>query len=219
MARLPSSHSARHHSPSPSTLMLTVVVVVVLVLIKMRVPESEQVSISSTEVPVIGRAETTVTVTAQPAPPLFTNAAALACLPSQTRREQAKVVEITDGDTIVVELGGRRYKVRYIGIDTPESTTRVEYWGLEATERNRTLVAGQKVTLIKDVSETDRYNRLLRYVLVRDVFVNYELVRGGYANALRYPPDVACAEVFREAEQQAREEGLGLWAPTPIPTP
>ncbi|MCX8024689.1 MAG: thermonuclease family protein, partial [Thermanaerothrix sp.] len=131
----------------------------------------------------------------------------------------AKVTRVIDGDTIEVEINGARFKVRYIGIDTPESTTQIEYFGKEAAARNQALVGGREVTLIKDVSETDRYGRLLRYVLVDKMFVNYELVRGGYANALRYPPDVACADVFQAAERQAREEGLGLWAPTSTPTP
>lgn len=148
---------------------------------------------------------------------LYTDVAALSCLPQETPREEASVVEVIDGDTIAVEIHNRRYRVRYIGIDTPEVTTPIEYFGQEATERNRVLVENRKVTLVKDVSETDRYGRLLRYVLVDDVFVNYELVRGGFARAYTYPPDVACSDTFREAERQARHERLGLWEVTPAP--
>jgi micrococcal nuclease len=62
------------------------------------------------------------------------------------------------------------------------------------------------------VSETDRFGRLLRYVFVGDLFVNYELVRAGFANPASFPPDVACEAVFSRAEVEARAEGAGLWA-------
>jgi micrococcal nuclease len=67
--------------------------------------------------------------------------------------------------------------------------------------------------LVKDISETDKYDRLLRYVFVGDTFVNFELVNQGYAAAVTFPPDVACEDVFRSAEADARSRGLGLWAP------
>jgi endonuclease YncB( thermonuclease family) len=130
-------------------------------------------------------------------------------IPSQT----GKVVDIVDGDTIkvVLDQDGQTYTVRYIGMDTPENTSQVEYFGAEATAKNSELVYGKTVTLIKDVSETDRYRRLLRYVLTDDIFVNYELVAQGYANAIDYPPDISCSILFHDAESNARSQSLGLW--------
>ncbi len=87
-------------------------------------------------------------------------------------------------------------------MNTPEDTSQVEYFGPEATAKNTELVAGKAVTLIKDVSETDQYGRLLRYVIVDDLFVNYELVSLGYANTASYPPDTACIPAFQAAEQR-----------------
>lgn len=100
-------------------------------------------------------------------------------------------------------------------MDTPESD---EKFFNESTDINRNLVEGQGVTLIKDVSETDQFNRLLRYIFVGDTFVNYELVAQGYASAATYPPDVACSNLFVETEQKARDSELGLWAPMPTAT-
>ena len=74
---------------------------------------------------------------------------------------------IVDGDTIDVEIGGATYRVRYIGIDTPE---RGDCYFDEAKDKNAELVLGQYVRLVKDVSETDRYGRLLRYVYVGQTF-------------------------------------------------
>lgn len=127
------------------------------------------------------------------------------------------MTHVVDGDTIDVEINGQVYRVRYIGIDTPEMTTQIEYFGKEASVKNAGLVSGETVTLVKDVSETDRYGRLLRYVFVGNTFVNYELVRQGFANPVTYPPDVACERTFAAAEQSARESLAGLWAPTPVP--
>jgi hypothetical protein len=120
---------------------------------------------------------------------------------------------VIDGDTIEVELGGFTYKVRYIGMNTPEMD---DFCGPEAKAVNVGLVEGQTVTLVKDVSETDKYHRLLRYVYIGDIFVNAELVRLGYASAATYPPDVKYSDLFVQLEHEAREAGRGCWA---IPEP
>jgi micrococcal nuclease len=134
-----------------------------------------------------------------------------ACIPQNTDRQTGKVTKITDGDTIHVEIDGTDYKVRYIGVNAPEDTTQVQEFGPQATEANRKLVEGQTVTLVKDVSETDQYGRLLRYVLTGGTFVNLDLVRQGYARIMTMPPDVACSDVFLDAERQAHSRNLGLW--------
>jgi len=127
------------------------------------------------------------------------------------------VTAVADRDTITLSNGER---VRYIGIQAPEVG---ECYYAEAKARNAELVRGQWVRLVKDVSETDRYGQLLRYVYVREgpdeVFVNAELVRGGYAFAYTYPPDVAYAELFVQLQQEAREVGRGLWSACVTATP
>ena len=125
-----------------------------------------------------------------------------------TPPETAAVTQVIDGDTIVIE---GNYHVRYIGIDTPEIRPVLEAYGLEAWQANRELVEGKKVRLERDVSETDRYGRLLRYVYVNDVFVNAELVRLGLAEAIAYPPDTKHQDYFEELETAARRSGLGIW--------
>jgi endonuclease YncB( thermonuclease family) len=124
--------------------------------------------------------------------------------------ELATVTRIIDGDTIEVTIDGQSYRVRYIGMDTPE---RGQPFADLATEANRQLVEGQSVRMVKDISETDRYGRLLRYVYLQDgTFVNAELVRQGYAQIATYPPDVQFQAHFLELQQQAREAAVGLWA-------
>src|SRR3990170_1305882 len=118
------------------------------------------------------------------------------------------VMKAIDGDTIVIE-GGEI--VRYIGIDTPEVSQGEECFAKEASDKNKELVMGKTVRLEKDVSERDKYQRLLKYVWSGDIFVNEYLVRQGYATAVSYPPDVKYQELFRQAEKEARENGSGLW--------
>jgi endonuclease YncB( thermonuclease family) len=128
---------------------------------------------------------------------------------SQGELVRGRVRYVIDGDTIEVEVGGTPMTVRYIGIDTPE---RGDPFAAEATDANRELIGGKVVALEKDVSETDKYGRLLRYVYVGDTFVNAELVRQGYAQVTNLPPDVAHAEKLLEIERQAQAAGAGLWA-------
>jgi len=138
-------------------------------------------------------------------------------------RVAVPVVDVVDGDTIKVELDGRLYTIRYIGIDCPETrdpSRPVEWMGPEAAGANRRLVGGQTVYLEKDISETDRYGRLLRYVFLADgTFVNAELVRLGYAQVATYPPDVRYQSLFLEMQQKAREAARGLWGATPVSPP
>jgi micrococcal nuclease len=143
--------------------------------------------------------------------------------------ERATVTRVIDGDTIEVVVGGVLATVRYIGIDTPETVrpgTPVEWMGPEASAANRRLVAGARVVLEKDVSETDRYGRLLRYVWLRSAdggwrLVNRILVRDGFASVSTYPPDVKYTDaLLLPAQRQARKAGRGLWgSPPPEPAP
>lgn len=125
-------------------------------------------------------------------------------------------------------IDGQAYRVRYIGIDAPEpndANSTTAWWGREATAANRRLVEGKAVFLEQDVSETDRYGRLLRYVYLLDgTMVNAALVRLGYAQASTYPPDVRYQDLFLGLQEEAMEIGMGLWGPTPTavaaaPTP
>ena len=129
--------------------------------------------------------------------------------------ESARVLRVIDGDTILVEIGGRQERVRYIGVDTPETVAPdlpVECFGQEASAANRALVEGKTVRLEKDISDRDRFGRLLRYVYVDGVLVNAALVQRGYATAVTFPPDVRESERFRALEREAREAGRGLWS-------
>lgn len=123
--------------------------------------------------------------------------------------ETAVVLDVIDGDTIDVEINGAEYRVRYIGVDTPE---RDEPFYEDASQYNRNLVAGETVTLVKDVSDTDQYGRLLRYVYRDDnLFVNAELIKAGYARVVTFPPDVSMAEFLGTLQAEARNEQRGLW--------
>ena len=88
----------------------------------------------------------------------------------------ARVVEVIDGDTIIIEGG---YHVRYIGIDSPEKH---EPFYSEAKRINEDLVEGKVVKLQKDISDQDKHGRMLRYIYIDEIFVNAEIVRMGYAN-------------------------------------
>lgn len=144
----------------------------------------------------------------------ITQIAGIAGLGSGDGEERVPVVRVVDGDTIHVRLGGREQTVRYIGVNTPETVDprrAVERFGKEASERNRQLVEGKTVTLEKDVSHTDRFGRLLRYVYVDGRMVNAALVEEGYAHASAFPPDVKYRDLFTRLEREARSAKRGLW--------
>ena len=132
--------------------------------------------------------------------------------PQDVLIDQFLVTRVIDGDTIEIE-GGQ--KIRYIGIDTPETVhpdKPVQCYGRESSDKNKNLVEGKQIRMEKDVSETDRYGRLLRYVFIGDVFVNDYLVKEGFAKSSTFPPDVKYQQQFLDSEKQARDNNLGLWA-------
>ena len=140
--------------------------------------------------------------------------------------ETGTVVNVVDGDTIDVVVDGVQLRVRYIGMDTPEVHSGLEWLGPEASAANAALVAGKEVVLERDVSESDRYGRALRYVWVDDgdgwLLVNLELIRLGLASVTTYPPDVKYVDaLYLPAQDRAQADGLGMWGapPTPVPTP
>ena len=118
----------------------------------------------------------------------------------------AKVIKVIDGDTVVLESGET---LRLIGVDAPEKN---DCFATESGDELIKLVDGRGVKLEKDVSEVDRYSRLLRYVWIDQLMVNQELVRLGFAKAFPYPPDVKYQDLFSQAEQEAHDNNRGLWA-------
>lgn len=125
-----------------------------------------------------------------------------------------KVLRVVDGDTIVIDYKGKEEKVRFIGVDTPETKhpeKGVEFYGKEAYQFTKSLLEGEKVSLKFDVQKRDKYGRLLAYVYKGDIFVNELLVKEGYARVLTVPPNVKYAEHFLSLERKARAEGKGLW--------
>jgi len=130
------------------------------------------------------------------------------------------VERVVDGDTIVVNLGDHIERVRYIGIDTPETVkpnAPVGCFGPQASHANKQLLpAGSKVRLVLDAEPRDRYGRLLAYVYAgstagKELFINADLVRRGYADTLRFPPNTSHAAQFAQLRRAASHDRLGLW--------
>ena len=126
----------------------------------------------------------------------------LAC---QGAPDTAKVIQVIDGDTIVIEGG---YHVRYIGINAPEEN---EPYYSESTHKNKMLVENKIIKLQKDITDKDKYGRLLRYIYVDNTLVNAEMVKHGYAYAKAYPPDTKYQIYFKSIEREARQKKIGIW--------
>jgi micrococcal nuclease len=130
----------------------------------------------------------------------------------------AVIESVVDGDTIDVTIDGRDERVRLIGIDTPETkkpNTPVECFGPEATDFIESLLpAGTGVRIERDVVGRDDYGRLLGYIYRGDdgIFVNYEIVRQGFARPLTIAPNINHERLFVSAARSADDDDVGLWA-------
>ena len=174
-------------------------------------PTPAPVTLAPTTAPVSSPTAIAVLPTATPTPspkpaPTEPSAETLVPMPTDANFTEAPVIAVVDGDTIKVLVAGEKLTLRYIGIDTPEMSAAD---GAAARAQNIALVNGRTVRLEQDVSATDPYGRLLRYVRIGDMMVNAELVRLGYARAVVYPPDTAYQARFAglQAEAQAARRG------------
>jgi len=134
------------------------------------------------------------------------------CSTNSAQTSTEKVVRIIDGDTFEINGG---IKVRLIGIDTPEMKNQnktIDCFAQESKRKLETMIGGKEVVLVKDISETDKYGRLLRYVYLGNEMVNDTLVKEGYARISTFPPDVKFKDQFLADERQAREANFGLWS-------
>lgn len=137
-------------------------------------------------------------------------------VPVQLQAGFYRVTEFEDGDTIVVDMNGSKEKVRFIGIDTPETKDPrkpVQCFGTAASAFTKSLIGDKPVKLENDPTNTDRdrYGRLLRYVYLPDgTLVNLVIVQQGYGFAYVGFP-VQKLEQFKAAEADARKANRGLW--------
>ena len=125
---------------------------------------------------------------------------------------QYEVIRVIDGDTVELKNGER---LRYNDIDTPETvhpSKPIECYGVEARKKNKELVEGETILVELGNPEKDKYGRLLGYVYIDDLFVNAELVRGGYAEVNSYGnPGSKIAELIN-IERDAKLKSTGLWS-------
>lgn len=128
-------------------------------------------------------------------------------------KEKVKVLRVIDGDTFELTNGS---KVRLIGVNTPETVkanTPVQAYGKEASDFTKKMLTGKTVYMAKDVGDTDKYGRLLRYVFLEDgKMYNEILAREGYARVMTIQPNVQYQKLFLQAERDAKGNNRGLWA-------
>lgn len=142
---------------------------------------------------------------------------------SPIKLEKAVVTRHIDGDTVEVKLeNGKKAKVRFIGVNTPESTNKHEPYGKEASDYTKSQLLGKTVYLEKDAGDTDKYGRLLRYVWlevpkeineseIKSKMFNAILASEGYAQQMTISPNVKYADYFKKFCAEARENNKGLW--------
>jgi len=130
--------------------------------------------------------------------------------PSLAKEQEYPVSKVIDGDTILLENGTI---VHYIGVNAPQLKGEggSEFFAREALRENKSLVVMKKVRLEFDAQKKDEEGRLLAYVYVKDLFVNAELIRLGYARAAVSPPNVKYKDLFVKNENEARQKYAGLW--------
>lgn len=141
--------------------------------------------------------------------------------------QKATVSRVVDGDTIIAKLGKNEFKIRFVGVNSPESVGKYKNnpqpYGLEASKFTKdTLKVGRTIYLESDVGDKDKYGRLLRYIWlempseineqeISKKMYNAILLKKGMANTMTIQPNVKYSDVFVKIEATARENNIGLW--------
>ena len=135
------------------------------------------------------------------------------------------VSRVIDGDTADIRVNGTDIRVRFLGVDTPETvhpTKGVQRYGKEASNFTKSYLTGRRVWLEYDKNPTDRYNRHLAYIwlskpadsskenIKREMF-NAKLLADGYAKVMIIKPNNKYEALFREIEHEAKKSKLGMW--------
>lgn len=126
--------------------------------------------------------------------------------PKQNTIFESRVIRVVDGDTIVIEREGVDETLRLIGIDAPESVHRDKSKNTKAGKISsaylKTLLENKVVKIELDKRERDKYDRLLGYVFLEDLFVNDHLVEEGYAKAKYYPPNAKYRKIIENIDKK-----------------
>lgn len=141
--------------------------------------------------------------------------------------EKAKVLCAHDGDTIWVKIDGKKEKVRFVGVNTPEVAkdgNPAEFMAEEAKDFTEEILKDKEIYLERDISDRDKYDRLLRYIWLEKPLSNPELsdienktlngilVKEGYAYANYYKPDIKYHNFLKDLKKSAQDKNLGIWS-------
>ena len=153
-----------------------------------------------------------------PTPTLDLSIPGAYCLPPDGKRTHGLVTKALGGDAIEVLITNQTYRVRYIGVDSPNIDAPAEWQSGQAMSFNQDLVEGKSVLLIQEATDQDANGWYPRYVLINQVFVNYEMIRQGFGKMASSPPDVICDNSLLAAQVEAQSNIRGIWQSTPAPT-
>lgn len=138
-----------------------------------------------------------------------------------SQKFSAKVEKVVDGDTVYAIFNngvlndGQKYKIRLIGIDTPESKhinkTKNTKEGIIAYEYTKKMLEGQNVIVEFDITQTDKYGRFLAYIWLDNELYNKHLLDIGYAKIMTIQPNSKYVEEFKTAQEKARKNEVGFW--------
>ncbi len=136
--------------------------------------------------------------------------------PSDITTFDAEVVSVTDGDTIKVRINGNVESVRFLLVDTPETNhprLGKQPFGQDAKDFMKQMLEGKTVQLEKDISDRDKYGRLLYYLYVDGKSVQEELLRNGLARvAYVYAPNTKYVDQYYAIQKEAQKKGIGIWS-------
>lgn len=129
-------------------------------------------------------------------------------------KETVTLNKCVDGDTAWFNLNEEKIKARFLAIDTPESTNKIEFFGKEASEYTcNKLKKANKIEIEYDENSNkyDKYNRNLVWVWIDNELLQNLIIENGYGKVAYLYGDYKYTDLLKKSEKNAKEKNIGIW--------
>jgi micrococcal nuclease len=128
--------------------------------------------------------------------------------------ETMTLVRCIDGDTARFNINGKEETVRFLAIDTPESTNKIEPYGKEASTYTCNQLKSGNITIEYDPNsdQRDKYDRVLGWIFVDNNLLQEKIIENGYGEVAYLYGDYKYTSILQEAEMKAKSSKVGMWS-------
>ena len=132
-----------------------------------------------------------------------------------SERIQVTLNKCVDGDTAWFNLNKEKTKFRFLALDTPESTNKIEPYGKEASKYTCDILTNAQIIEIeydKNSNKTDKYGRNLAWIFIDGKLLQSSIIENGLGEVDYLYGDYKYTDILKEKQNEAKENKLNIWS-------